>query len=124
MFERQPKLIVLTVILFIGVLCEVVNTSSENWVVENVAEIKRRLANLGIVDDAVLPRVKNVILFVGDGMGISTLTAARLYKGQQPGGHGESEKLAWDEFLALAHIRVRITTALLFYLQPTLALIS
>jgi alkaline phosphatase len=28
---------------------------------------------------------KNVIMFLGDGMGISTVTAARIYKGQQNG---------------------------------------
>ena len=32
---------------------------------------------------------KNVILFVGDGMGISTLTAARILQGQLAGDEGE-----------------------------------
>ncbi len=31
------------------------------------------------------PRAKNVILFIGDGMGISTITAARIYAGQKLG---------------------------------------
>ena len=30
-------------------------------------------------------RAKNVILFIGDGMGVSTLTAARIYDGQKRG---------------------------------------
>ena len=30
-------------------------------------------------------RAKNVILFIGDGMGISTVTAARIYAGQKQG---------------------------------------
>lgn len=34
-------------------------------------------------------KAKNVILFIGDGMGISTLTAARIYTGQKAGGPGE-----------------------------------
>ncbi|HBF45647.1 MAG TPA: alkaline phosphatase, partial [Shewanella frigidimarina] len=34
-------------------------------------------------------RANNVILFVGDGMGISTLTAARILKGQLAGNSGE-----------------------------------
>lgn len=42
------------------------------------------------------PSAKNVILFVGDGMGISTITAARIYAGQQRGVDGESYKLAMD----------------------------
>ncbi len=35
-------------------------------------------------------RAKNVILFVGDGMGVSTLTAGRIYQGQAGGVDGES----------------------------------
>ena len=31
------------------------------------------------------PRAKNVILFIGDGMGIATITAARIYSGQAKG---------------------------------------
>ncbi|MEQ9505494.1 MAG: alkaline phosphatase [Hyphomonas sp.] len=40
---------------------------------------------------------KNVILFVGDGMGISTITAARIYAGQSAGVDGESYHLAMDD---------------------------
>lgn len=42
------------------------------------------------------PRAKNVILFVGDGMGISTVTAARIYTGQSKGVEGESYRLAME----------------------------
>src|SRR5919112_1849902 len=38
-------------------------------------------------------RAKNVILFVGDGMGISTITAGRIYEGQKRGVDGESNPL-------------------------------
>lgn len=41
-------------------------------------------------------RARNVILFVGDGMGVSTLTAARIYAGQKRGLDGESYSLAID----------------------------
>ena len=37
-----------------------------------------------------ISRAKNVILFIGDGMGISTITAARIHAGQQAGVDGES----------------------------------
>ena len=30
-------------------------------------------------------KAKNIIIFVGDGMGMSTITAARIYKGQKKG---------------------------------------
>ena len=41
-------------------------------------------------------QAKNVILVVGDGMGFSTVTAARIYEGQQRGVDGESNVLAWE----------------------------
>lgn len=48
---------------------------------------------------------KNVILFVGDGMGISTVTAARIYAGQLQGLPGEEYDLAFDRFDHLALIK-------------------
>jgi alkaline phosphatase len=47
-------------------------------------------------------RAKNVILFVGDGMGVSTVTAARIFEGQQRGVDGESNVLAFEAFPYLA----------------------
>lgn len=44
------------------------------------------------------PRAKNVILFVGDGMGISTITAARIYEGQKRGQTGEENQLSFEKF--------------------------
>ena len=43
-------------------------------------------------------RAKNVILFVGDGFGIATVTAARIFEGQQRGVDGPSNKLAFENF--------------------------
>lgn len=45
-------------------------------------------------------RAKNVILFIGDGMGISTLTAARILEGQQQIGNkgGEENFLSFERF--------------------------
>lgn len=43
-------------------------------------------------------RAKNVILFVGDGMGVSTVTAARILEGQKKGGMGEENSLSFDRF--------------------------
>ena len=40
---------------------------------------------------------KNVILFIGDGMGISTITATRIYAGQMKGLDGESYQLAMEK---------------------------
>ena len=43
-------------------------------------------------------KAKNVILFVGDGMGISTLTAARILDGQMKGNSGEEGYLSFEAF--------------------------
>lgn len=41
---------------------------------------------------------KNIIIFVGDGMGMASITAGRIFKGQQRGGRGEEENLEFDAF--------------------------
>lgn len=41
---------------------------------------------------------KNLILFIGDGMGISTVTAARIFEGQSLGKPGEAHQLSWESF--------------------------
>ena len=53
----------------------------------------------------------NVILFLGDGMGVSTVTAARIYEGQQQGKSGEENDLAFDKFENLALIKTYNTDA-------------
>ncbi|CAA9994853.1 unnamed protein product, partial [Nesidiocoris tenuis] len=49
-----------------------------------------------------LGKAKNVVLLVADGLGVTTNTAARVYKGQRHGQTGEEASLAWDNFPALA----------------------
>ena len=47
---------------------------------------------------------KNIILFVGDGMSTTTVTAARIFEGQRRGKPGEENLLSFERmpFLALA----------------------
>lgn len=47
-----------------------------------------------------LRTAKNVILFVGDGMGPNTITAARIYRG------GESHRLAFEKFPHVGLLKV------------------
>ncbi len=47
-------------------------------------------------------KAKNVILFVGDGMSIPTVTAARIFDGQKKGVDGESNKLSFEDLLPYA----------------------
>ncbi|MEY4509578.1 MAG: alkaline phosphatase, placental type [Pseudomonadota bacterium] len=50
-------------------------------------------------------RAKNVILFVGDGMGVSTITAARILDGQRKGQPGEENKLSYENFPHLSLVK-------------------
>ncbi len=54
------------------------------------------------VDRRGLQSAKNTILFVGDGMGISTITAARIYGGQKEGLDGEGYRLTMETLPAAA----------------------
>lgn len=54
---------------------------------------------------------KNVILFIGDGMGISTITAARIYDGQKRGETGEENALSFEKFANLALVKTYNTNA-------------
>ncbi|XP_031715433.1 alkaline phosphatase-like [Anarrhichthys ocellatus] len=47
-------------------------------------------------------QAKNIILFLGDGMGVTTVTAARILKGQLAGESGEETSLVMDTFPHLA----------------------
>ncbi|MBC53222.1 MAG: alkaline phosphatase [Gammaproteobacteria bacterium] len=67
--------------------------SPEHWQALGQAELQRALARTPIT-----ARAKNVILFVGDGMGISTVTAARIFDAQMRGSAGEENLLAFENF--------------------------
>ena len=54
---------------------------------------------------------KNVILFIGDGMGLSTITAARIFDGQSQGKKGEEHQLAFDSFENVALVKTYNTNA-------------
>lgn len=50
-------------------------------------------------------RARNVIIFIGDGMGVSTITAARIFAGQQAGRDGESFATAMDRLEQTALVK-------------------
>ena len=59
-----------------------------------------------VVVEAPAPaKAKNVILFIGDGMGISTITAARIYEGQKRGETGEENLLSFETFDNVALVK-------------------
>ncbi|SHF27083.1 alkaline phosphatase [Microbulbifer donghaiensis] len=63
------------------------------WFTDGDSRVEARAAESRSAQTA-----KNVILFVGDGMGISTLTAARILEGQLRGENGEENALSFEEF--------------------------
>ena len=67
--------------------------SAETWLRGGRAAIERA-KNL----KPIKKRAKNVILFVGDGMGVTTLTAARILEGQIRGESGEENRLSFENF--------------------------
>lgn len=73
--------------------------SGSAWYTDGQAQITTKLAR----DPK--QKAKNVILFVGDGMGISTLTAARILKGQQEGNSGEEGYLSFETFPFSAQVK-------------------
>ena len=60
---------------------------------------------------AATPAAQNVIIFLGDGMGVSTVTAARIYAGQAQGGRGEEHQLSFESFPNVALVKTYNTDA-------------
>lgn len=56
-----------------------------------------------------LNRAKNIILFLGDGMSITTITSARILKGQRNNQTGEEASLSFEKFPHTALSRVSLT---------------
>lgn len=54
---------------------------------------------------------KNIIVFIGDGMGVSTVTAGRIFDGQSKGLQGEEHQLAFETFPELALIKTYNTNS-------------
>lgn len=67
--------------------------SKDSYFTDAQAAIQERLAHRPIETQA-----KNIILFVADGQGISTTTAARIYQGQKRGETGEENELAFETY--------------------------
>ena len=56
-------------------------------------------------------RAKNVIVFLGDGMSLTTVAAARILAGQREGHPGEENLLSWEHFPATAFSKTYNTDA-------------
>ncbi|MEM9137498.1 MAG: alkaline phosphatase [Cyanobacteria bacterium P01_F01_bin.42] len=78
--------------------------SSDSYYIEAQTALQERLAYQPITN-----RAKNVILFVADGQGVSSITAARIYAGQKVGNTGEEHYLALETFANFPHLALSKT---------------
>lgn len=84
----------LMLILCSSTLPAIAQETPDKWFAQGREAVQSRLARMK------QPPVhaKNVILFIGDGMGISTITAARILAGQLAGETGEENELFFETF--------------------------
>lgn len=71
--------------------------NASHWSDEAITKIKDQQVSFKKINDT-KGAAKNIILFLGDGMGVSTVTAARIFAGQQLGKNGEEHQLSFDKF--------------------------
>ena len=105
----MKKLLIVVLIIFTG--CDVINTNqstnsgdliplveqNNEWYQSASEQIQQqRLIATSIQNDE--GAAKNIILFVGDGMSLTTVTASRILEGQQRGLLGEENNLSFDNF--------------------------
>lgn len=72
--------------------------------------LEQRLAHMATLTSPVeqareQPRARNLVFFLGDGMSVTTLTAGRIFQGQQQGGMGEEHFLSFEQFPSSALIK-------------------
>lgn len=63
------------------------------WTRKGLQDLKNSL-----VRERIDGKAKNIIIFIGDGLGVTTHTMARIYKGQKKGETGEEQELLWETF--------------------------
>jgi len=76
--------------------------SDTDWVSLANNELSRAI---DVADSPRLTPAKNVIMFIGDGMGMSTISAARLWNAENNNLMGEDSYLSWETFAHLGFSR-------------------
>ena len=82
----------------------VLGQTAKEWFRDGQAAVARAKKTQPITGKA-----RNVILFVGDGMGVSTVTASRILEGQQRGESGEENLLSFEKFPYTALVKTYTT---------------
>lgn len=89
-------------VFFTCVFCFLLRADQQFWIEngkDKVAEKVKYANRRGVA--------KNIIMFLGDGMSVTTLTASRIYKGQMEKRSGESEYLSFEKFPFVGMSKVR-----------------
>ncbi|XP_048511487.1 alkaline phosphatase 4 [Athalia rosae] len=63
------------------------------WMKSGQENLRRVLSQRDNVNQA-----RNIIIFIGDGMGMASVTAGRIFQGQRKGGYGEEYRLNFEQF--------------------------
>ncbi len=79
-------------------------TAQEYWYLDAKQSIESALK----LEKLNTNRARNVVLFLGDGMSVATVSAARILKGQQNLQPGEEGYLSWETFPHAALSKVGI----------------
>ena len=93
---RRFSLTFLAISLLGGTACAGPGTGpdgQDSWYAEGRATVEAKLSEVPNRN-----RARNVILFIGDGLGMSTVTATRIYDGQTRGATGEENVLPFETF--------------------------
>ncbi len=96
-------------LLILGGQPIVAQDSAQEWFAAGQETVSRNLELRNSRNNDGVAR--NVILFIGDGMGISTVTAARIFEGQLRGETGEENVLSFENFPSLALSKTYNTNA-------------
>ena len=99
--KKQFTLSFLATCLVAGSATAAAPQQSDVWYKDAQSAIEHAKKNTPIVGKA-----KNVIVFIGDGMSLGTITAARIYVGQQNGDSGEENVLNME---TLPHVALSKT---------------
>ncbi|KAF5281715.1 hypothetical protein FQA39_LY17736 [Lamprigera yunnana] len=77
----------------------IIKQDANHWIQEGTTHLTHIL---DILQQEQKQTAKNVIIFIGDGMGATSATAGRIYKGQRNGLMGEENFLSFDRFPNIA----------------------
>lgn len=95
MFTFAPKRLLFLIVWVVCLLDTLLakNEAPQHWIDDGKRDIQRAWnlkKNYGVA--------KNTVLFIGDGMGLPSVTAGRIWKGQTKGQSGEEYKLSFEAF--------------------------